>query len=70
MDKNTACSIKIVGEYSNFEAEFDRFNEIYPNVDLTYTKLDDYNNEALPKPWTVVNDRQIPNNPTELFKEQ
>ena len=44
---NTSCSITIVGSYENFEAletEFDRFNEIYPNVQLSYVKLDDYNN--------------------------
>lgn len=47
MDKNTRCNIKIVGSYDNFEAleaEFDRFNEYYPNVSLSYVKLDDYNN--------------------------
>ena len=44
---NTECSIKVVGEYDNFEAvenEFTRFNKYYPKVDLSYTKLDDYNN--------------------------
>ena len=47
MDKNMKCSIKIVGSYDNFEAleaEFDRFNAYYPNVSLSYVKLDDYNN--------------------------
>ena len=47
MDKNMNCSIKIVGSYDNFEAleaEFDRFNVYYPNVSLSYVKLDDYNN--------------------------
>ena len=47
LDKNTDCSITVVGSYDNFEAleaEFDRFNEIYPNVKLSYMKLDDYNN--------------------------
>ncbi|MCR4763403.1 MAG: ABC transporter substrate-binding protein [Lachnospiraceae bacterium] len=37
----------MVGSYDNFEAleaEFDRFNEIYPNVQLSYVKLDDYKN--------------------------
>ncbi len=44
---DTACDITVVGSYDNFEAleaEFDRFNEIYPNVQLSYVKLDDYNN--------------------------
>ena len=47
LDTNTECSITIAGSYDNFEAleaEFDRFNEIYPNVQLSYVKLDDYNN--------------------------
>ena len=47
LDTNTACSITVAGSYDNFEAleaEFDRFNEFYPNVQLSYVKLDDYNN--------------------------
>ena len=47
MDKNTTCSIKIIGSYGNFEAleaEFVRFNKYYPNVSLSYEKKDDYNN--------------------------
>ena len=47
LDMGTSCSITVAGSYDNFEAleaEFDRFNEIYPNVQLSYVKLDDYNN--------------------------
>lgn len=47
LDKETSCSITVVGSYDNFEAleaEFDRFNEFYPNVQLSYLKLDDYKN--------------------------
>ena len=47
LDTGTSCSITVAGSYDNFEAletEFDRFNEIYPNVQLSYVKLDDYNN--------------------------
>jgi len=47
LDTNTSCKITVVGSYDNFEAleaEFDKFNEIYPNVQLSYVKLDDYNN--------------------------
>ena len=47
LDTETSCKITVVGSYDNFEAleaEFDRFNEIYPNVQLFYVKLDDYNN--------------------------
>jgi multiple sugar transport system substrate-binding protein len=47
LDTETECSITVVGGYDNFEAleaEFDRFNEIYPNVTLSYVKLDDYSN--------------------------
>ena len=47
LDKEMSCDIKVVGDYSNFEAleaEFDLFNEYYPNVRLSYQKVDDYNN--------------------------
>ncbi len=47
LDANTGGSITVAGSYDNFEAleaEFDRFNEFYPNVTLSYVKLDDYNN--------------------------
>ena len=45
LDKETACEIKVVGDYKNFEAleaEFDRFNVYYPNVELSYEKIDSY----------------------------
>ena len=44
LDKNTSCGITVAGSYDNFEAletEFERFNEVYPNVRLSYVKLDD-----------------------------
>ena len=47
LDRDTSCEISVIGSYSNFEAlevEFDRFNEFYPDVELSYTKPDDYNN--------------------------
>ena len=47
LDTNTKCEIKVVGDYSNFEAleaEFDKFNEFYPEVELSYEKVDDYGN--------------------------
>lgn len=47
LNTETECEITIVGSYDNFEAleaEFDRFNVYYPNVSLTYEKIDDYNN--------------------------
>ncbi len=47
LDTATKGSLSVVGKYDNFEAleaEFDKFNEIYPNVELSYTKIDDYNN--------------------------
>lgn len=46
LDTKTACSLNVAGHYSNFEAleeEFNRFAEHYPNVELTYTYLDNYN---------------------------
>ena len=45
LDANTECSLKVVGDYSNFEAletEFERFNAYYPNVTMTYEKVDAY----------------------------
>ena len=47
LDTATKCSLSVAGSYDNFEAleaEFDKFNEYYPDVKLSYTKLDDYNN--------------------------
>ena len=47
LDTSTRCSIKVVGDYDNFEAleaEFDRFNDYYPNVVLSYRKNDNYAN--------------------------
>ena len=47
LDPDTDCQITIIGSYSNFEAleaEFERFNDYYPNVELSYVKTDDYNN--------------------------
>ena len=47
LDPDTSCEITVIGSYSNFEAleaEFDRFNEFYPDVELSYVKPDDYNN--------------------------
>ncbi len=38
------------------EVEFDRFNEYYPNVELKYTKVDDYNNMI----GTVLNGNDAP----------
>ncbi len=60
LNTETECKISIVGNYSNFEAleaEFDRFNEYYPNVELSYTKIDDYNNSIA----TVLNGSDSPN---------
>ena len=47
LDTSTDCSIIVAGGYDNFEAleaEFDKFNEYYPDVELVFTKVDDYNN--------------------------
>ena len=60
LDESTDCKISIAGTYSNFEAleaEFDRFNEHYPNVELSYTKIDEYNNSID----TVLNGKDAPN---------
>ena len=45
LDVGTRCAIKVVGDYDNFEAleaEFDRFNEYYPNVTLSYRRFNPY----------------------------
>lgn len=60
LDKKTSCNIRVVGSYSNFEAleaEFDRFNVYYPNVNLEYVKLDNYET-TLP---TVLEGNDKPN---------
>ena len=47
LDAATKCSLSVAGNYENFEAleaEFDKFNTYYPDVELTYTKIDDYKN--------------------------
>ena len=46
LDKEVTGVVNVAGHYDNFEAleeEFNRFNEYYPNVELEYTKLDNYN---------------------------
>ena len=50
LDTSKDVTISVVGNYSNFEAleaQFEEFNKIYPNVSLSYTKLDDYNTAVL-----------------------
>ena len=48
---DTTGTITVAGHYSNFEsleAEFVRFNEIYPNIELNYVYLDSYNDTIIP----------------------
>ncbi len=59
LDTSIDCKIDVIGGYSNFEAleaEFDRFNEYYPNVKLAFTKIDDYNNMV----GTILNGNAAP----------
>lgn len=59
LETSVRCHISVVGNYNNFEsleAEFDRFNEYYPNVELAFTKIDDYNNMI----GTVLNGNDAP----------
>ena len=47
LDAKTAAKVVVAGNYSNFEALeaiFEDFNAIYPEVELSYFKPDDYNN--------------------------
>lgn len=60
LDTQKSCKITVAGSYDNFEAleaVFDDFNKIYPNVQLTYMKLDDYNNML----GTVLESKDKPN---------
>ena len=46
LDKNTEAEIVVAGSYNNFEAleaAFDGFQSFYPNVKMSYVKLDEYN---------------------------
>ena len=59
LDTSASCHINVAGGYDNFEAlevEFNRFNEYYPDVELTFTKVDDYNNMI----GTVLNGNDAP----------
>ena len=59
LDTSASCQISVAGGYDNFEAleaEFDRFNEYYPNVELVFTKVDDFNNMI----GTVLNGNDAP----------
>ena len=59
LDTSSKCHIRVAGGYDNFEAleaEFDAFNEYYPDVELMFTKVDDYNNMI----GTVLNGNDAP----------
>ena len=59
LDPSASCQIIVAGGYDNFEAleaEFDSFNDYYPNVELKFTKVDDYNNMI----GTVLNGNDAP----------
>ena len=59
LDSSDKSQITVVGGYDNFEAletEFKRFNEYYPDVELKFTKVDDYNNMI----GTVLNGNDAP----------
>lgn len=47
LDPQTEGEVRISANYNNFEsleAQFDVFQQYYPSIQLSYTKLDDYNN--------------------------
>ena len=59
LDPETACTVKVVGHYNNFEAleqEFNRFSQYYPGVEMVYTFLDDYKNII----FTALNSSEAP----------
>jgi multiple sugar transport system substrate-binding protein len=48
LDTTTQCTISVKGHYDNFEAlveQTHKFQAFYPNVEITYTKVDDYTKE-------------------------
>lgn len=61
-DKDTVFSLTVAGTYGNFEsleAEFERFYEYYPNAELQYVTMDDYNN--------VISSALVNNEPPDIF---
>ena len=48
LDVNTSCAITVKGHYDNFEAleeQIVKFNKYYPNVAITYSKVNNYTKE-------------------------
>ena len=48
LDTKTACTISVKGHYDNFEAldeQIHKFQVFYPNVEITYQKVDNYTKE-------------------------
>ena len=61
-DKDTEFSLTVAGSYGNFEsleAEFERFYEYYPNANLQYVTMDDYNN--------VISSALLNSEPPDIF---
>jgi len=61
-DKDTEFSLTVAGSYGNFEsleAEFERFYEYYPNANLQYVTMDDYNN--------VISSALVGSEPPDIF---
>ena len=61
-DKETEFSLTVAGSYGNFEsleAEFERFYEYYPNANLQYVTMDDYNN--------VISNALVSSEPPDIF---
>ena len=61
-DADTEFSLTVAGSYGNFEsleAEFERFYEYYPNANLQYVTMDDYNN--------VISNALVNSEPPDIF---
>ena len=61
-DRDTEFSLTVAGSYGNFEsleAEFERFYEYYPNANLQYVTMDDYNN--------VISNALVSSEPPDIF---
>ena len=61
-DRDAGFSLTVAGSYSNFEsleAEFENFYEYYPNANLQYVSMDDYNN--------VISSALVSSEPPDIF---
>ena len=64
LDTQTSCKIFVKGHYDNFEAldeQIHKFNAFYPNVEITYQKVDNYTKE------NVINDLFVGDSAPDIY---